>query len=166
MNIVILSDTHIPGRAKKLPSVLAEACGQADLIIHAGDWQTLDVYFELSAYARTEGVAGNVDPWEVIDKFGRQKIVDADGLKIGVIHGDGLRKTTERRALEAFEGEQVDIIVFGHSHIPVSRQEGGITLFNPGSPTDKRRQPRYSFGILEKNGEAWTLDHVFFDSKD
>ena len=85
--IVILSDTHIPVRAKQLPDILLKACEEADLILHAGDWQTLDVYFELSAYAETIGVAGNVDPWEIIDRFGKKKILAVDDVKIGITAG-------------------------------------------------------------------------------
>ncbi|MBB5181293.1 hypothetical protein HNQ44_002758 [Planomicrobium koreense] len=162
--IVILSDTHIPVRAKKLPQALVAECETADFIIHAGDWQTMDVFHELSAYANTDGVTGNVDPWDILDRFGKKKIFEIDGLKIGVIHGDGIRNTTEQRAFEAFADDNVDIIVFGHSHIPVMRDAGGVTLFNPGSPTDKRHQPQYSFGLLEI-GDSWQLRHVFFDKE-
>lgn len=86
-------------------------------------------------------------------------------MKIGVVHGDGIRKTTEQRARDSFEGENVDIIVFGHSHQPLMRETDGVTLFNPGSPTDKRREPQYSFGLLEI-GDTWELKHVFFDKED
>lgn len=163
--IVIVSDTHIPIRAKKLPQALIAECQEADFIIHAGDWQTMDVFYELSAYAETDGVTGNVDPWDILDRFGKKKIFTIDGLKIGVIHGDGIRNTTEQRALDAFADDHVDIIVFGHSHIPVMRDEDGITLFNPGSPTDKRRQRQYSFGLLEIS-DSWQLRHVFFDKEE
>ena len=163
--IVIVSDTHIPNRGKKLPQPLVDACEGADFIIHAGDWQILDVYHELSAYAETDGVAGNVDPWDIVDRFGRKKIFTFGDLKIGVVHGDGFRKTTEQRALDSFEGENVDIIVFGHSHQPLMREMNGLTLFNPGSPTDKRREPQYSFGLLEIS-DKWELKHVFFDKEE
>lgn len=162
--IIIVSDTHIPSRAKSLPGILTKECADADLIIHAGDWQTLDVFFELSAYAETVGVTGNVDPWEILDRFGRKKILTVDSLKIGVVHGDGAGKTTEQRALQAFADDDVDLIVFGHSHIPIKKEIDGRVLFNPGSPTDKRRQAQYSFGIL-KIGEIWELEHVFFDKE-
>lgn len=162
--IVIVSDTHIPNRAKKLPQKLIEECQNADFIIHAGDWQTLDVFYELSAYAETDGVTGNVDPWEISDRFGKKKIFTFGDLKVGVIHGDGIRKTTEQRAFDAFQEDDVDIIVFGHSHMPLMRDVEGITLFNPGSPTDKRRESHYSFGLLEI-GEDWELKHIFFDKE-
>lgn len=162
--VIILSDTHIPARAKQLPEKLLAACEGADLILHAGDWQTLDVYFELSAYAETVGVAGNVDPWEIADRFGKKKNLAFEDVKIGIIHGDGAGKTTEQRAFEAFENDDVDLIIFGHSHIPLNKKRDGKILFNPGSPTDKRLQPQYSFGILEI-GEQWTLQHIFFDKE-
>ncbi|TAA72066.1 metallophosphoesterase family protein [Planococcus salinarum] len=162
--IVILSDTHIPARARHLPKILLNACEEADLIIHAGDWQTLEVFYELSAYAETVGVAGNVDPWEIVDRFGKKKILTVENLRIGIIHGDGLRKTTEQRAMEAFEHDEVDLIIFGHSHTPLKKETGGVTLFNPGSPTDKRMQQQYSFGILEV-GEEWTVKHIHFDKE-
>lgn len=163
--IIIVSDTHIPMRAKKLPQALVAECQRADFIIHAGDWQTLDVYYELAAYAETDGVTGNVDPWDILDRFGKKKIFTFGDVRIGVIHGDGVRQTTEQRAFDAFADDDVDIIVFGHSHIPVMRDVQGVTLFNPGSPTDKRQQPQYSFGLLEIT-DTWELRHVFFDSKE
>lgn len=162
--IIILSDTHIPARAKRLPKILLEACEEADLILHAGDWQSLDVYFELAAYAETIGVAGNVDPWEIVDRFGKKKILTVDNLKIGITHGDGIRKTTQQRAFDAFAEDNVDLVIFGHSHVPLQKEINGTTLFNPGSPTDKRRQQQYSFGILEV-GETWNVQHVFFDKE-
>ncbi len=110
-------------------------------------------------------MTGNVDPWDILDRFGKKKIFTIDGLRIGVIHGDGVRSTTEQRAFDAFADEKVDIVVFGHSHIPVMRDENGVTLFNPGSPTDKRRQSQYSFGLLEI-GDSWQLRHVFFDKEE
>lgn len=162
--IVIVSDTHIPNRSKKLPQKLIDECQDADFIIHAGDWQTLDVFYELSAYAETDGVTGNVDPWEILDRFGKKKIFTFGELKVGVIHGDGIRKTTEQRAFDAFAEEDVDIIVFGHSHMPMRRDVEEVTLFNPGSPTDKRHESQYSFGLLEI-GENWELKHIFFDKE-
>lgn len=162
--IVIVSDTHIPARAKKLPQILVDACETADFIIHAGDWQHMDVYHELSAYAETDGVTGNVDPWDILERFGTKKILTFGDLKIGVTHGDGTRKTTEERAFETFAEDDVDIVVFGHSHAPLIREVDGTTLFNPGSPTDKRRQSQYSFGLLEID-KTWELKHIFFDKE-
>jgi putative phosphoesterase len=165
MKVVILSDTHIPKRAKQLPEALKKGLQEAGLILHAGDWQTPDVYEVLRKYAPVEGVAGNVDGEEIISLFGRKKIVAVENIRIGLVHGDGVHKTTEKRVYEAFAEENVDVIVFGHSHIPLMKELGGRILFNPGSPTDKRRQPQYSYGVLTVTGEDMRLEHIYFDDK-
>src|SRR5699024_5863136 len=149
LNIVVTADTHLPSKTRELPAELLQACETADLIIHAGDWRELSVYEELAAYAKVVGVHGNVDSPEVKDRFPKSEMVEAGGFRIGITHGHGEKKTTEKRALDAFAGEQVDVIIFGHSHIPLIRYAGDIMLMNPGSPTYKRKLPFYSFGILE-----------------
>jgi len=164
MKIGLLSDTHIPKRAKHLPRAVVEAFAGVDLILHAGDWQTLDVYEALQEIAPVEGVAGNVDGDELVQKFGKVKRFVWHGVRVGLVHGDGEGKTTEKRALAAFADDPVDLIVFGHSHIPLVRTVGDTTLFNPGSPTDKRRQPAFSCGLLtiQPNGE-WHVEHLYFE---
>ncbi|MEI3605202.1 metallophosphoesterase [Pseudogracilibacillus sp. SE30717A] len=149
MKIIIIADTHLPSNKRGLPDVLIRACKQADLIIHAGDWNELEVFEELSLYAKVVGVYGNVDSTEVKQVFPQREIIEAGGYRIGVTHGHGTKKTTEKRALEAFEEEKVDIIIFGHSHIPMIRYVGNVLLINPGSPTYKRKVPQYSFGVME-----------------
>lgn len=165
MKIVVVSDTHMPRMAKKLPSRLVEDLQDADFIIHAGDWQTMDLYYELSAYADVAGVTGNVDGWDMVERFKEKEMIELKGFKIGVTHGHGTKLTTEKRALAAFEEENVDCIIFGHSHIPVKKYENGILLFNPGSPTDKRRQDRYSHGIIRIDG-GLSAEHVYYESKE
>jgi uncharacterized protein len=161
MKLVVLSDTHIPKKAKTLPKRLMNEIKDADLIIHAGDWQSVDVFHELKSFAKVEGVFGNVDGPEIQELFNDKVMVQADGFKIGITHGHGKGKTTEKRALQAFDGKDVDCIIFGHSHIPVKRYEDGILLFNPGSPTEKRRQEKYSFGVFHI-GESLEAEHIFF----
>lgn len=165
MKIVILGDTHMPRMAKSLPSRLTEELGTSDQIIHTGDWQTIDVVAKLKNFAPVDGVYGNADPQEVREMFGREKRFSFNDIRIALIHGDGKGKTTPLRALETFKDERPDMILFGHSHIPYHHEHDGIVLFNPGSPTDKRRQPQFSFGILEIEDGGYALRHVFFDSK-
>ncbi|MFC3884165.1 metallophosphoesterase family protein [Bacillus songklensis] len=165
MKIIVVSDTHMPKRAKKLPARFVKDLELADLIIHAGDWQTMGVYEELSRYARVEGVIGNVDGPDMQQRFGEKLILDVNGFKIGVVHGHGQKLTTERRALAAFENEEIDCLIFGHSHIPVLKETDGVLLFNPGSPTDKRRQPHFSYGILTIE-ETIHAEHVFYENKE
>lgn len=164
MKVIVISDTHMPRMAKGLPPRLKEELKTAELILHAGDWQTREVYEELKAYAPVEGICGNVDGQDLIDQFGFQKVLTLKGYRIGMVHGHGNKGTTEQRAIEAFSKMELDMIIFGHSHIPVNKTIGGTILFNPGSPTDKRRQPEYSFGIL-RIGDLLTVEHVFYSDK-
>src|SRR5690625_1450734 len=161
MKIIVTADTHLPEKNRKLPNDLLEACQTADLIIHAGDWSSLDVYETLSTYAKVEGVFGNVDTPEVKQFFPKQKVIETNGFRIGVVHGHGEKMTTEKRAREAFSDESTDIIIFGHSHIPMIRYFGNELLMNSGSPTYKRKLPYYSYGVLEI-GERFHSRIVFF----
>lgn len=164
MKITVISDTHIPKKAKSLPSKVITELKQSDLIIHAGDWQTLDVYHECLQYGDVRGVFGNVDSEELQELLPEKLVVVIEGVRIGVVHGHGKRWTTERRAMEAFANDPVDCIIFGHSHIPVLKEINGILLFNPGSCTDKRRQPKPSFGIITVNN-GLHAEHVFFEKE-
>ena len=160
MLIGIISDTHIPGKARELPAELLRDMEKVDYILHAGDWNTLDVYEQLSQLAPVDGVTGNTDGYEISSRFGYQKVLEFESKKIGIVHGHGMLRT-EDNAHGAFKDEDVDCIIFGHSHIPLIRNVEGILLLNPGSPTDKRRQPLYSYAILDIN-EQLEARHVFF----
>lgn len=164
MRIGVVSDTHMPVRAKKLPEALIKGLKSVDLILHAGDWVSLEAVALLEQLAPVDGIAGNNDGEEVLQRFGRKKILTLAGYRIGIIHGDGFEKTTEQRAFAAFRREELDVIIFGHSHIPLKKQQQGVLMFNPGSPTDKRRQPLYSYGILELNGNI-KGSHFFYEDK-
>ncbi|PIC76366.1 YfcE family phosphodiesterase [Sporosarcina sp. P19] len=164
MKIVITGDTHIPSRGSVLPSRLTKECITADLVLHTGDWQSLDVVQMLSEFAEVKGVSGNVDGEDIKEQFPLQQVVQAGHAKIGLVHGHGEKKTTEKRAIEAFEGEPLDVIIFGHSHIPLLRYMNKTLLLNPGSPTDKRKLPHYSFAILHIEEEI-RAELVFFDDK-
>jgi putative phosphoesterase len=93
-------------------------------------------------------VAGNNDGPEIVARFGRRKIVEVGGARFGLVHGDGTRGTTLSRARLAFEGDRLDAIAFGHSHVPYLEERDGTWVVNPGSPTDKRRQARFSFAVV------------------
>ncbi|GFZ87537.1 phosphoesterase [Paenibacillus marchantiophytorum] len=164
MRIGVISDTHLSARVPKLPDELIRGLQGVDLIIHAGDWVSDHVIDLVEAIAPCESVAGNNDGPEIIDRYGLRKILSLGGYRIGLIHGDGFRKTTEERAREAFLTERPDVVIFGHSHIPYKQTIDGILMFNPGSPTDKRRQPNYSYGILELS-ETIHAEHFYYESK-
>lgn len=158
----MISDTHMPKRAKTLPEFLVGFLKKADLIIHAGDWQSTAVYKQLLEFAPVAGVIGNVDEDDLVTIFPFKKIIEINGVRTGITHGHGQGKTTEKRVLSVFEGDDVEIIIFGHSHIPLKKEVNGKILFNPGSPTDKRKQAQYSFGRIQLE-EAITIEHIFFD---
>lgn len=149
MRIGVVSDTHMFGRAKQLPLPLTEGLRGVDMILHAGDWIDESVVGLFEQIAPTDGVAGNNDGPAIVERFGSRKVLNLAGFRIGIVHGDGGRKTTLERAIDEFREMKVDVILFGHSHIPYCGKHNGVVLFNPGSPTDKRRQPQYSYGILE-----------------
>ncbi len=161
MKIVVVADTHLPKRSKGLPEQLKEELSTAEQIIHAGDWQTIEVYEEFKKYGEVIGVSGNADDEVIRELLPTKRIVSCMGYKIGIVHGDGKGKTTEKRALETFQDDEVDIIIFGHSHIPYIRYVNGVLLFNPGSATDKRKLPVYSFGTMTIDEMGFSTKHVY-----
>jgi putative phosphoesterase len=167
MKLVVISDTHMPRMSKKLPERLIRELKTANAIIHAGDWTNLSVYEALRSYAPTNGVAGNNDDADIIRKFGLRKLLEFEGVRIGVVHGHGTgkRKDTEVRAVEAFKDVRLDVLIYGHSHVPVLKHIGSMLIFNPGSPTDKRRQPLYSFGVMQVTGGVIVPKHIFYADK-
>jgi putative phosphoesterase len=145
--IVVISDTHLPKRAKALPETLWRAIEEADVVIHAGDWVDVALLDELSARAaRVIGVWGNNDGPELrarLPEIARETI---DGIRFAVIHETGPSQRREERMDEQFP--DADTLVFGHSHIPWDTTTSrGLRLLNPGSPTDRRRQPAFTFMI-------------------
>lgn len=163
MRIGLVADTHMTARAAGLPRALVEGLRGVDLILHAGDWVSPESVELLERIAPVDGVAGNNDGEALVRRFGRRKIVGCGGCRIGIVHGDGMRGTTERRARDAFRDEPVDLILFGHSHNPLLEREGGIWLVNPGSPTDKRRQPAYSYAILTVEPQLSVRHYAYTD---
>lgn len=153
IKVVITGDTHLSDEGQKLPDRLLQECENADFIIHTGDWKSLDVMHALSTFSEVIGVYGNVDEEEIRSCVPERQTIDIGGFRIGIIHGHGTKKTTEQRAIVAFADQQVDAIVFGHSHIPIIRYFKRTLLINPGSPTYKRKLPFYSFILLEIDDE-------------
>jgi len=166
MKIVVLSDTHLPRFRARLDAALRRIEAESpSLILHCGDFTTLEAVRPFEAIAPFEAVAGNNDGEDIVARFGRKKIVTVDSFHIAMIHGDGTRGTTLGRARAAFENEAVEVIVFGHSHIPYVARHGTTWLVNPGSITDKRRQPYYSYAVIEiENGVLSSPQVVTFDA--
>ncbi len=153
MRIAVVADTHLPRFGRALPRALVDGITRArvDLILHCGDFTGPEVPALFEVLAPFDAVAGNNDGPELLARFGRRKVIDAGGGRLGLVHGDlGTGRTTPLRAAGAFAADEVDAVLFGHSHIPlVERLGDGRWLVNPGSPTDRRRQPRYSWALVE-----------------
>jgi len=160
MRIAVLSDTHLRV-GKTLPSFVWEQLTQIDMIIHAGDLTHIGLLEELSTIAPVRAVRGNCDGWDV--SLPNRDVIECETIRIGLIHGDsGKGKSTQERAYLAFKDSSVDVIVFGHSHTPFMEWRDGILMFNPGSPTDKRRELQYSFGILDIQQRQIKAKHLYF----
>ncbi|MEO7039168.1 MAG: metallophosphoesterase [Candidatus Elarobacter sp.] len=152
--IGVVSDTHFPRFGRTLPRALERGLrrAQVERILHLGDMTDVLAVPLFEAIAPFDAVAGNNDGAEIRARFGRRKIVTVEQVRIGMVHGDGSGSTTKDRAVAAFEGEAVDVILFGHSHRPWIGCEGRVLVANPGSPTDKRMNPSYSYAVLTIDG--------------
>ncbi|MEZ0163795.1 metallophosphoesterase [Kineococcus sp. LSe6-4] len=152
-HVVVVSDTHLPRRAKDLPAPVWAALEAADLVVHAGDWCDEATVLALRARsARLVGVAGNNDGPDVRAHLPRTATFTLGGVRFGVVHETGARTGRERRC-DADWAEAVDVLLFGHSHIPWdSTTPRGLRLLNPGSPTDRRRQPTGTWLELDVAG--------------
>ncbi|MFF9765670.1 metallophosphoesterase family protein [Streptomyces sp. NPDC053086] len=145
MRLLLMSDTHLPKRAKRLPEQLLAELPHADVVIHAGDWvdtATLDLLESRSR--RLIGVHGNNDGPQLRARLPEVARAELGGLRFGVVHETGPAQGREARCAARFP--DLDVLVFGHSHIPWdTTAPGGLRLLNPGSPTDRRRQPHCTY---------------------
>jgi putative phosphoesterase len=152
MKIGVLSDTHMPERAKSLPAKLCAELKKCDMVIHVGDMVTMEVCGQLQKLCPNfKAVCGNMDPAPIRKQFPEREILQVGKFRIGIQHGFGPPDKLIGLMKEAFKKDKVDMIIFGHSHNPHNEQEEGIIFFNPGSPTDEIFAPYKSFGIIEIN---------------
>ncbi|MEU3982069.1 metallophosphoesterase [Streptomyces sp. NPDC026672] len=145
MRLLLTSDTHVPRRAKTLPAPLLAELPHADVVFHAGDWvdtATLDLLAERSR--RLIAVYGNNDGPELRARLPEVARAELDGVRFGVVHETGPAGGREARCAARFP--DLDVLVFGHSHVPWdTTAPGGLRLLNPGSPTDRRREPHRTY---------------------
>lgn len=143
--LLLTSDTHLPLRARRLPDELLQAVEWADLVVHAGDWVD-EATLDLLAYRarRLVGVHGNNDSPELQARLPEVARFLEGGLRFGVVHETGAARGREGRCAARYP--DLDVLIFGHSHIPWDTQAPGeLRLLNPGSPTDRRRQPHCTY---------------------
>jgi uncharacterized protein len=146
VELAIISDTHLPRGARRLPEACVRRLRAADLILHAGDFSTVAVLRRLMACGPpVAAVHGNVDEPALAKLLPAERVVEAAGARVGLVHDAGPATGRLERMRRRFPDAHA--VVFGHSHIPLhERAPDGFQIFNPGSPTDRRRQPRHTMG--------------------
>jgi putative phosphoesterase len=148
--LAIIADTHLPRGPKQLPKACVDRLRDADLIVHAGDFSSLAVLQALQTVGPVAAVHGNVDDRELQRRLPAVTVVEADGARIGLVHDAGPAAGRLDRLRRRFPG--VDAVVFGHSHVPLHERAAGgrrgrFQIFNPGSPTERRRAPHHTMGL-------------------
>jgi putative phosphoesterase len=151
--IAIISDTHMPRGARRLPAEFVERIAAADLLLHAGDFATVEVLRELESIGPpVAGVHGNVDTAELRRLLPAERILEAGEARIAMVHDAGPAARRLERMRARF-GDRAGAVVFGHSHLPLHEQAGdGFQIFNPGSPTERRRAPHHTMGLARVEG--------------
>ena len=145
--LLLVADTHVPKRARTLPDAVRRAASEVDLIVHAGDWVTEAVLDEFEGLGPVLGVWGNNDGADLRARLPEVAHAEIEGVRVAVIHETGAATGREKRMDAAFA--DTDLLVFGHSHIPWdTTTPAGLRLLNPGSPTDRRRQPHCTMMTL------------------
>ena len=160
MLIAVIADTHMPRGARRLPDACRQAIAEAELLLHAGDFTTPEVLRELEALAkRVVAVHGNVDAPELRRALPERRTLEVKGVRIAMVHDAG----PSGGRLERVRGEfpDADAVVFGHSHLPLHEESHGFQIFNPGSPTERRRAPRPSMGLLHATAAGLRFEHVW-----
>jgi uncharacterized protein len=148
MLIAVIADTHMPRGPRRLPGACVERIAAADLLLHAGDLMTVEVLRDLEAIGPpVAAVQGNMDTAELRRLLPEERVVDAGGARIAMLHDAGPSGGRLERLRRRF-GDRAEAVVFGHSHIPLhERADDGFQIFNPGSPTERRRAPVHTMGM-------------------
>ena len=164
MLIAVISDTHLPRGARRLPDECRERIAAADLLLHAGDFVTLDVLRDLERIGPPlAAVHGNVDCAELRRLLPVERVVEAAGARIVLVHDAGPRRGRLDRMWRRF-GSRADALVFGHSHQPLHETAAdGFQIFNPGSPTERRRAPAHTMGLARVEDGAPSFALVRLD---
>jgi putative phosphoesterase len=167
--IGLVSDTHLPRFGRALPRALEAGLRAAGVarILHLGDMTDPIAIDLFEAIAPFDAVAGNNDPEPIWQRYGRSKIVTVEDVRIGMVHGDaGRARTAHDNAVAAFADRPVDVILYGHSHRPLVDRRGPLLVANPGSPTDKRMMPEFSYGLLAVDGNRAEIALHFYGSRE
>lgn len=159
--IAVLADTHMPKGGRALPPRCVEILGEAEAVLHAGDFYAVATLREIEALSRgpVHAVHGNVDEAELRATLPEALEVELGGARVAMVHDAGPAKGRVGRLRRRFP--DADAVVFGHSHLPLHEEEDGFQIFNPGSPTERRRAPRHSMGLLRIESGRSVFEHVW-----
>jgi putative phosphoesterase len=162
VRLAIISDTHLPRGTRSLPAECVRQLGDADLILHAGDFIEASVLTQLEGFGPPVcAVRGNVDVADLQARLPRTRIVEAAGARIAMVHDAGPAVGRAVRMRRRFP--DADAVVFGHSHIPLHEEWQGFAIFNPGSPTERRRSPHHTMGIATIDDAQITFELLTLD---
>jgi len=154
----VIADTHLPRGRRRLPEECLRRIATADLVIHAGDFSSVSAYEEIAAIGpRLAAVHGNVDEPALRERLPERELAVVEGVRIGVVHDAGPARGRLARMRRAFP--DTDAVVFGHSHLPLLERDRGFQIFNPGSPTERRRASAHTMGTarVSERGIRFTL---------
>ncbi|MGN6256508.1 MAG: metallophosphoesterase family protein [Solirubrobacterales bacterium] len=158
--IAVISDTHMPKGKRALPAECVEKIREAEALIHAGDFSAASVLEELEGLCPVVlGVHGNVDDAEMRQRLPESLEIEVGGRTVAVVHDSGPSKGRLERMRARFP--EADAVVFGHSHLPLHEERDGFQIFNPGSPTERRRAPQPSMGLLHPTPAGLRFEHVW-----
>jgi len=159
MLIAVISDTHMPRGDRRLPDECVARLESADLILHAGDFMTATAYAEIELVGPPLlAVHGNVDDEALRSRLPTERIVEAEGVRIAMVHNGGPADGRLRRMSKRFPDAHA--AVFGHSHMPLHEEVDGFQIFNPGSPTERRRAPAHTMGMARVEGDRVAFELV------
>lgn len=151
MRILLLADTHVPGRARAVPAAVWDAVARADVVLHAGDFESAEVVTDFASASREFfGVRGNMDLGPLA-RMPDRRILDLAGIRVALVHGHQWGRPRPSRVAQEF-ASQADVVVFGHNHLPVVRQMGETWVVNPGSPTCPRGHEGPTYGVMTVDG--------------
>jgi putative phosphoesterase len=160
--VAVISDTHMPRSDRRLPDACVERLSSAEAILHAGDFMELEVLHALQALGPpVHAVRGNVDSSQLITRLPLMRTVHLEDVVIGMVHDAGPAQGRLARMRNRFPGAHA--VVFGHSHIPLHEAGDGFQIFNPGSPTERRRSPRHTMGIATVDGDSVSFELITLD---
>jgi uncharacterized protein len=162
VRLAVIADTHMPRGRRRLPQRCVSLLREADLVIHAGDFSSVSAHEEIAALSsRLAAVHGNVDEPELRARLPERLELELAEARIAVVHDAGPARGRLARLRRAFPA--ADAVIFGHSHIPLHERDSGFQIFNPGSPTERRRSPSHTIGLVEVAGGAVTFRLVELD---